>query len=285
MANMEDDPAARYDTDDTDESDAYSPEKEADTFGFDEDVDYRDVTEPLDYPGRDIRIIMDTWGRGGPVIFGDFDPNRDDPDPAVWPVEEVDPGAGDYTVDDLILMINETPAPHVAWLTPDYYKSIYGKDPGPPDFSRQEIASLKQEVSESPPGRMELTQDRMTALERAVRIWNGEEVRGAHLVVDKCPRWETLFGDLDQKELERLSNDPTVSDSLSEAFGGMRWFDDGTTFFAQQRILKTRPSYAPTPAAKKLVNGTDDLPDFRGDQLESLNHRFLVLLVAAYYNK
>lgn len=80
--------------------------------------DWREWTNLLGYEGRDIRIIFPEVVRedgnaplSEPAIFGDFYPQPDDPDPEIWPLEDYDPGAGDYDVDDLICIGGTFPAP------------------------------------------------------------------------------------------------------------------------------------------------------------------------------
>jgi len=67
---------------------------------------WKEETYPLNYPGRDIRVIFEpnhTRYEREPAEFGDFDPKEIDPDPEVWPLEEYDPGYP-ADVEDLHLM-------------------------------------------------------------------------------------------------------------------------------------------------------------------------------------
>jgi hypothetical protein len=90
--------------------------------------DWREKTTRLDYSGRDIRVIFpEQYGtvhepKSQPADFGDFDPNPDDPDPDVWPLENWDPGYP-AEVDELFLIQNSFPAPHIAWVTEEYLEA------------------------------------------------------------------------------------------------------------------------------------------------------------------
>lgn len=274
-------------------------ERDTNNRGRDEQSDdsfadnWRERTDPLGYEGRDIRIIFPEVASGNedaprpePARFGDFDPNPEDPDPAVWPLDHFDPGAGEYDVDDLIRVGGTYPAPHVAWVTPEYIERVYGYDSQSPEIPDETIETLRREgrLSSGDGPSMDLTPDRVEFFDRLVRLWNGEEVRGVRLLDDRCASWDTLFGDLDQEELERLFVDPSSGGRLSEAFGDMPWYgDEQSVFLRQQYILRKPVKYAPTLKAKTLVNGREEFANFAGDPKEGLLHRVTVGLTAVYY--
>lgn len=262
-------------------------------------TDWREKTTPLAYPGRDIRIIFPEREQGTvhepkpqPAEFGDFDPNPDDPDPDVWPLKGLDPGYP-AEVDELILIQNSYPAPHVAWVTEEYLQARYGYNPvrqevdieEVPPWHRPETVSKGDTVeivatndSELP---MDLTDDRRKALTRLARLWNGETVRGNHLLLDKCPDWMDIFGDLAQNELKRFVVDPKSDAKLADAFGKHDWYEDEQSVYLKpKRILRKKVWYAPTQRCRTLINKHSAFPDLHGDLNEGLIHRFTVGLTA-----
>ena len=75
---------------------------------------WKEETYPLNYPGRDIRVIFEpnhTRYEREPAEFGDFDPKEIDPDPEVWPLEEYDPGYP-ADVEDLHIRLQFSEEPH-----------------------------------------------------------------------------------------------------------------------------------------------------------------------------
>ncbi len=262
-------------------------------------TDWREETTPLAYSGRDVRIIFSEREQGTihepkpqPAVFGDFDPNPDDPDPDVWPLKGYDTGYP-AEIDELILIQNSFPAPHVAWVTEDHLEACYGYNPVRqevdveeiPPWHRPETVSKGDTVeivatnnSELP---MELTADRRKALTRFARLWNGETVRGSHLLLDKCPDWMDIFGDLDQADLKRLVVDPNSDPKLADAFGNHDWYEDEQSVYLKpKRILRKKVWYAPTQRGRTLINKHPDFPDLHGDLNEGLVHRFTVGLTA-----
>lgn len=261
--------------------------------------DFREMTTGLNYSGRDIRIIFPEQRMGTihdpkyqPADFGDFSPKEDDPDPDVWPLEKYDPGYP-AEVDDLILIMNSFPAPHVAWVTEEYLEARYGYNPVRqevgvdelPKWARPESASEGETVeivaTNDSTRPMKLTDDRKTALSRLARLWNGERVRGYHLLLDKCPDWMDLFGDLDQDELQRLVIDPQADAKLAEAFAEYNWYEQQQAVYVKpKRILRQKVWYAPTQRGRTLLHEHPDFPALNGDLNEGLVHRFTVGLTA-----
>lgn len=92
----------------------YQPDEPAEP-GF----DWREHSTLLEYPDREIRVLDMGFEEESPVEFGDFNPADDDPDPDVWPLEELDPGHP-AAVEDLILVTNSYPEPHAKWVTEEY---------------------------------------------------------------------------------------------------------------------------------------------------------------------
>ncbi|MBX0298036.1 hypothetical protein [Haloarcula nitratireducens] len=258
---------------------------------------WREDTHPLDYEDHDIRIIFGEQLSGTadvprpePATFGDFDPNPDGPDPDVWPLDHYDPGAP-AAVENLVRITNTFPAPHVAWVTPEYIDWKYGHDPRSIEVAPEDLPSGQQpthatgtvEVTAGDPS-MELTDDRVEALQRLIALWNGEFVRGHHLLADKLPSWDTLFGDLQQAELERLRTDPTVDQTLVEAFGDHAWFaEEQSVFLRTQHILRKTVEYAPTLKTRTLISEREEFSALRGDPKEGLTHRVTVGLCAVHY--
>lgn len=256
---------------------------------------WRESTASLDIPGRDVRIIFpEQAGVSGPecspAVFGDFDPNPDDPDPDVWPIEHLDPGYP-APVSKLTMIANTFPAPHVAWVTEDYLEAQYGYNPtcvevaaeNLPFWARPEGVEGEEtvEMKGSSQSSMTLTDDRLEALRRIANLWNGEVVQGYHLLLDKCPSWGDVLGDLDQEQLRRLVVDPDVDAEFAERFSDHEWYEDEQSVYLKpQRILRKKVWYAPTQKGRTLIDRSDRLPDLTGDPKELLRHRFTVGLTA-----
>lgn len=260
---------------------------------------WREETSRLDYPDRDIRKIFPEEHRSTlyrqefqPADFGDFDPEPDDPDPDVWPLEELDPGYP-AEIDDLTLLQNTFPAPHVAWVTEEYLEARYRYNPLRQEVRADEIpewyrpegvgdhSTVEIDATNDYNKSMTLTNERREALNRMARLWNGERVQGHHLLLDKCPDWMDIFGDLDQGELERFVVDPDTKPELLAAFGEYDWFQpEFTVYFEPKRILRKKVWYSPTLSGKTLINKNSDFPNLNGDLNEKLPHRFTVGLTA-----
>ncbi|ELZ21080.1 hypothetical protein C475_19018 [Halosimplex carlsbadense 2-9-1] len=256
--------------------------------------DWREYTTQLDYPERDIRIIFpEEKGpfrkpHDQPADFGDFDPDPEDPDPDIWPLEDYDPGHP-ADVDDLICWRGSFPAPHVAWVTEEYLTARYGYNPvrqniqtselpwwHQPDDAKEE-GDVEVVATNSSPDRMTLTEDRKKALTRIARLWNGEDVRGKHLLLDKCPAWMDFLGDLNQEELRRIVVDPSTDHKFAETFAEHSWYEEEQAVYASpQRILRKKVWYAPTQRGRTLINQNDAFPTLTGDSMEGLSHRVTV---------
>jgi hypothetical protein len=263
--------------------------------------DWEEKTTALDYPERDIRILFPEERSGTvhkphvqPPDFGDFDPSPYDPDPNIWPIKEVDPGYP-ADVDDLILLANSFPAPHVAWVTEEYIENRYGYSPvcqevridELPPWARPEdpggTGTVEVMATNETSNSMSLTNDRAEALERLARLWNGDVVRGHHLLLDKGPDWMDIFGDLDQDELRRFIVDPTVDIEFAEAFGTYNWYElEQDVYTKPARIIRKKIWYAPTQRGRTLINENAELPDLNGDPNEGLVHRFSVGLAVVW---
>lgn len=262
--------------------------------------DWREQSRQLDYEERDIRILFEAERvdrKDGtyysPAEFGDFDPKPGDPDPDVWPLEDYDPGYPE-PVRNLILCSGPYPAPYVAWVTEEYLKARYGSY----NPVRQEIDVEHLPIYLRPEGwregdtveivatgehnpSMSLTDDRVEALRRIANLWNGNEVRGQHLLFDKCPSWADIFRDLDQDELRRLVVDPSIDPEFAAAFGDHDWYERRHSVYTKpQRILRKKVWWAPTQRGRTLITERDDFPDLIGDSLEGLRHRVTVGLTA-----
>lgn len=261
------------------------------------------------YPDRDIRILFPVQYRGSeryfgyhysdqsgyelgphyqPADFGDFDPNPDDPDPEVWPLKELDPGYP-TPARELILVSGSFPAPHVAWVTEDYLEARYGYNPvkqtlapedipvwaRPEDTNKTDFVDVVATNESS--GHMELTDDRVEALTRIARLWNGEEVQGHHLLLDKLPNWMDILGDLNQDGLRRLVVDPTIDEAFAEKFADHEWYQmEKNVYLRPQYILRKKVWYAPTQRGRTLINKHSDFPSLIGDLNEGLPHRTAV---------
>lgn len=247
----------------------------------------------LDYPGRDIRILPN----GGeifrdpdpqPKLFGDFDPNADDPDPDVWPLEEHDPGYPEATR-NLVRISNSHPAPHVAWVTEEYIEAIQGYNAVRQTVDVDELPPWAQPDTRTYEGTvdvvatnestlpMKLTSDRHEALTRIARLWNGDVVREQHLLRDKLPSWDAILGDLNQDQLKRLVVDPEYDYELHDAFGHHPWFTkNASVYVAPKRVLRKKVWYSPTLKGRTLINSRDDIPSLHGDPNEGLPHRVAV---------
>lgn len=251
----------------------------------------------LDYEGHDIRIFIpgELRSDGGPAtftppIFGDLDPNKDGPDPEVWPLD-LDPGDDD---DKLYLEMNDVPAPHVRWVTEDYLEAVYGYNPYKREFYGDElppyhvpdhIEPWQTFTVEPTTPSMSLTDDRVSAIQRFARLWNGEVVNGSHLLLDKIPSYDTVFGDLDYDDIRRLHM-PNIDSELIEAFGDCDWFGlSAPTPFRNTGtwILRKKCYYDPTPAMHTLTANRDEFPTLIGDPMEGIRHRVTAGLVGIYH--
>ena len=260
-------------------------------------LDWESISPELDFPDRDIRLLPG-WGAMVRELpdkiqeFGDFDPQPDDPDPDVWPLEDYDPGYP-ADLDDLILITSSAPAPHVAWVTREYLKALKGYDPTRQTIDIEELPPWHRPDTPTRDGTidvvatndairsMDLTPDRKTALTRLANLWNGELVRGHHLLRDKLPSWMDIFGDLDQTELKRLVVDPEHDYEIARAFGDHAWYRrSASVYTAPKSILRKKVWYSPTLKGKTLINQHSDLPSLRGDLNEGLPHRVAVGLAA-----
>lgn len=262
--------------------------------------DWRDLSTSIEgYPDRDIRLLMHEQRAGtlqnpksSPAEFGDFDPQPDDPDPDVWPLEGYDTGYP-APVEDLICVTGSFPAPHVRWVTEEYLEARYGYNPVKQELRVEEVPEWARPDRKKPgdtveidarnesPNRMELTEDRVEALTRVAKLWNGKVVRGHHLLLDKCPNWTDLFADLDGDELKRFVVDPSVDLALLEEFGDHDWWTtEKNVYMAPQRILRKKVWYSPTQRGKILINRNDLFPTLKGDPRERLEHRVTVGLAA-----
>jgi hypothetical protein len=145
-----------------------------------------------------------------------------------------------------------------------------------PDDARGE-GTVEIVATNSSPDRMTLTEDRKKALTRIARLLNGEVVRGKHLLLDKCPAWMDILGDLDQEELRRLVVDPTIDHEFAEAFAEHDWYEaEQAVHTKPQWILKKKVWYAPTQRGRTLINQNDAFPGLIGDPMEGLKHRVTV---------
>jgi hypothetical protein len=214
---------------------------------------------------------------------------------SLWPLAEHDPGVtadSTLTKHDLYCRVEAEPIPHVRWVTEEYIIARKGYNDrevqvpyeNMPRWARPDERPLDGTITVTPSGpRMELTKHRKEALRRVARLWNGDEVRGVHLLLDKLPDVMTVLGDLSHDDLYRLYVNPKVSRAMIERFRDHDWYERRKSIFLKpQRILRKKAWYAPTLAAKKLVNGRDDLPSFWGDPMEGLQHRVIVGLAAVY---
>jgi hypothetical protein len=257
---------------------------------------FDDRTYPLDYPDRDIRVLpsgTEMFRDDDPVVhrFGDFNPDPDDPDPDVWPLEGFDPGYP-ADVEDLIMLTNSFPEPHVSWVTSEYLRESYGYDVTRqeidveelppwrrPDDSRVNTVEVIANRSSSPP--MSLTPTRLEALKRVAKLWNGDFVQGKHLLCDKLPTWGDILGDLDQDELKRLVVDPSYDYEVAEAFDEYSWFTRKPSVYLYKKWILSKPiPYCPTLKGRTLINRNTDLPSLVGDPNEGLPHRVAVGLTA-----
>jgi len=212
-----------------------------------------------------------------PAIFGDLNPDPEGPDPDVWPLDlDVGPPT---PADELVRITNSFPEPNVAWVTEEHLEAQYGYNPREVEVEAEVLAPWNTPDNERSKtvmvsggsGSLTLTEDKKRALRRMTRLWNGEVVRGNHLLLDKCPRWEDVFAGLDQVEIADLYDDPDYDDEVIEEFRGHDWFKkDASVFMEPKYVLRRKVWYAPTLKAKTLINGRDDLPAMRGDPREGL---------------
>jgi len=263
---------------------------------------WREETRLLDISGHEIRIIREPQLVGDldaphidPAVFADFDPPEDGPDDDIWPLTHYDPGTTDKT-EDLVTLQSPFPAPNVAFVSTEYLKALRGSenpfhtkvrvgslppwdqpdDASPDDITENTVISGRPSVPN--------TGDRAKFLDRYSRLWNGKIVRGHHLLRDKCPNWDNLFGDLNQEELQRLSINPSTDETLVEAFGDHDWFNNANeTFVRTVTVFRKDVRYGLTNSLRNRINGYHDAPDLRGDPMEGLIHRITVGLAALFH--
>lgn len=228
--------------------------------------------------------------RDVPPGIADFDPSANEPDLDIWPIAG-DIGAESFSgdPDDLVPIYNSFPEPHVRFLTHEQFRSEFGHLPNDPAgiVSDDVVEDIRDQ------SRLTLSEARMEGFRRLAKLWNGEVVgpNDVHLLVDKIPSWDDVFGDLDQRQLEALR--PTVrrqDDALIDAFGKFEWFDAEYTvpgWLKSTHIARSRADYDIEERTRTLINGREDLPNLRGDPHEGLTHRFGVGVeaVRAEYNE
>lgn len=258
---------------------------------------WRGDARRLDIEDHEIYVFVEPEVSGdiqnpylNPAIFGDLNPDPEGPDPDVWPLDlDVGPPT---PVDELVRITNSFPEPNVAWVTEEHLEAQYGYNPREVEVEAEVLApwntpdnELSKTVMVSGgSGSLSLTEDKKRALRHVTRLWNGEVVRGNHLLLDKCPRWEDIFAGLDQVEIADLYDDPDYDDEVIEEFRGHDWFKkDASVFLEPKYVLRRKVWYAPTLKAKTLINSRDDLPSMRGDPREGLQHRVSVGLAALHY--
>jgi hypothetical protein len=285
--------------------------------------EYAAWMRPLDYPNREIYIWQDEWGeRGGDEIpfVADLDPEPHDPDPEIWPIEEIDPGYP-APVDDLVREFSTYPEPHVCWITPEYFEEIHGFGPERKDLKenknvqqayRDKIKEKQHEILEAKLERgvdkgkamqeaneeaysyftqdnqqkqLELTEDRRIALTRIANIWNGKQVEGCHILLDKCPKWDDFLGDLNQTELKRLLIDPDIDYDIYELFSNHEWYtEEPQTYLEPQYVAQKKIYWNLNQRGKTLLIEHEDFPTLHGDTFERLRHRFTVGMVALWFS-
>lgn len=262
--------------------------------------DLPSTAQALDYSGHDVYVLWTGEEEGSilppPADVVDFDPDPDGPDPDVWPIEEYDPGAP-APVDELIGIVHPNPRPSVGWYTEEWYEEKYGDNPYEKARENRDNGEWKYCHQPYPAGSsprrllprnefdpMRLTDDRIEAIRRICRLWNGERVKNKHLLSDKLPNWDDLFGDLDQDELDRLFVGNRAHPDLLSAFGDYEWYDVTDQFCEPRWLLRKKVWYAPTLRFKTLVTEHTEFPDLHGDPRELLTHRVTVGYAAAYWD-
>jgi hypothetical protein len=225
---------------------------------------------------HDLREVLPGMHRTGPAL-ADFDPTPDEPDPEVWPLAG-DKGASTFSgdPDDLIPIFNTYPEPNVRWLTAEQFEYEFGYPADEPEavVANAALADIAEQR------RLRLTLTRLEFFERLARLWNGGAVGpdSVHLLADRVPSWDAVFGDLDQEQLADLR--PTVrkhDDDIIDAFGRFGWFEPKQRshgWVKSTYVARVRARYDIEERARTLINGRDDLPDLRGDPHEGLKHRF-----------
>jgi len=211
------------------------------------------------------------------VSLADFSPGPNEPDLSVWPLPS-DKGTAEFSddPDDLLPLFNTVPEPHVRWVTAKQFEHEFGYPPDDPDAVVADAALDELEDER----RLRLTQTRLEFFDRLAKLWNGDAVgpENAHLLVDRVPSWDAVFGDLDQGQLTALQ--PTVrqhDEELIDAFGQFGWFEPtqrNRGWVKSTYIARIQADYDIEERARTLINGRNDLPDLRGDPHEGLKHRF-----------
>jgi hypothetical protein len=147
-----------------------------------------------------------------------------------------------------------------------------------------EFEERKERMEQEVEYRLRLTEDRRTALTRIAKMWNGKQVRGHHLLVDKCPKWRDFLDDLDQDELKPLLVDENVDPDVYEAFKHHEWYNtEAKTYLKPQHVAQKKIYWNPNQRGKTLLNKHEDFPGLVGDQFERLRHRFTVGMVALWF--
>ncbi|PGF13801.1 hypothetical protein CP556_25060 [Natrinema sp. CBA1119] len=174
------------------------------------------------------------------------------------------------------------PDPEVEWLTPAQFERRYGYPPGRVEdtLSDAELAAVADK------NRLTLTEDRLEAFDRLVRLWNGECVGpgDVHLIADRIPSWEDVLGDLEAEELAALRpSTQNVEQKYIDEFGDREWFNPSPppSWLRSTYIARNRADYDITERARTLVTHREDLPNLHGDPHEGLTHRVGVGIEAA----
>lgn len=232
---------------------------------------------------HDLREVPPGMHHDGAAL-GDFAPGPDEPDLDIWP-RPTDKGAETFSgnPEDLVPIFNSYPEPHVRWLTAEQFQHEFGYPPETPEDVVADAAL--RDIAED--RRLTLTQSRQEFFERLARLWNGELVgpEDTHLLVDKIPSWDAVFGDIDQRHLAELR--PTVrkhDDELVSAFGRYSWFEPEhheRGWVRSTYIARAYCAYDIEERTRTLITKRDDLPDLIGDPHEGLKHRFGVGCEAA----
>lgn len=189
----------------------------------------------------------------------------------------------EWDVEEALIPVANTSAPHVCWYTPERFERVFGYPHNNP------ASVLRPEVFEEirHEQRVRLTPPRLHALHRLARFWNGEAVRDGelHILADKVPPWKELFSDFDLDHLRPLQTviEP-ADDSFVKHFGGYDWAQTETRtrrYLKPVTVLRRTVPYDLEEKGRTLINARDDLPSLTGDPYEGLKHRIGVGLEAA----
>ena len=235
---------------------------------FREEHDFRPVKHP---------------DKSTPELWADWDPAQIEPDPRIYPLWFDRGSVSNLNNLHGMCSWDENGNPNLVFISPEHHEMLYDKKPGVPEDLELDPRRLPPDVR---PG-VTLEGDTKVASRRVVKLWNGEYVKGCHLIADKVPQEQEILNGLYSDTLSQLRSSLTEKqEQLKEAWGDKEWFSAAELSDAHLRrakIMRRTVKWAPTLKGKTMLNKHPDLPRMKGDTRGLLKHRFGVGTGALYY--